>query len=187
MNRTNQNIQHKHLRSPLSESERVEACCLIAREKLEIGDYDAGTAALQSWWTMDEWPNHSELTTPAAAQLLLTAGMLSSAIASTKRLEGRQKPAEALLSGAVALFEQVGEKTRAAEGRIELACCYFWQGLFDLARLTLESTLNTITEQSKELKSAALFRLALVEHHSGRLQNAYTLLSEALPIVQYER
>ena len=42
--------------SPLSESERVLACCTIAREKLEIGDYAAGVAALEQWWSLGIWP-----------------------------------------------------------------------------------------------------------------------------------
>ena len=36
--------------SPLTFSEQVQACCTIAREKLEAGDYDAGCAALRPWW-----------------------------------------------------------------------------------------------------------------------------------------
>src|SRR5688572_10769759 len=107
----------------LTESERVEACCTIAREKLEIGDYDGGVAALEPWWRLGDWPNHANLTTQAAAELLLTAGMLSGLISSTKQLLGGQKPAEGLLNGSVALFEQIGAKERASEARIELACC----------------------------------------------------------------
>jgi len=122
---------------PLSLNERVHACCTIAREKLEIGDFAAGCAALQPWWTFGEWPKHSNLSSDAAADLLLTAGTLSGWIASTKQTFAGQKPAESLLNGAIALYEYMGDNVRAAEGRVELACCYFWQGLFDLARTTL--------------------------------------------------
>lgn len=174
-------------RSPLTASEKVEACCTIAREKLEIGDYDAGVEALQPWWDLGNWPRHNGLTNRAAAELLLTAGTLSGWIASTKQSNGGQKPAEALLSGAVALFEQMGERSRASEGRIELACCYFWQGLFDLARASLHSSLEAITEREKELRCVALIRLALVEHHAGRLHDAISLLNQALPLIQLER
>src|ERR671918_98927 len=91
--------------SPLSESERVQACCAIAREKLEIGDYAAGVAALEPWWSLGIWPMHSGITDAAAAELLLTAGTLSGWMATTKQVNGGQKPAEAMLNGAITLFE----------------------------------------------------------------------------------
>ncbi len=187
MNKPNQIMGQETHGLALSESELLEASCVIARENLEIGDYDAGLTALQPWWVMGHWPRHSCLTHDAAAELLLTAGMLSSSIASTKKLEGGQKPAEALLSGAIALFEQMGQKIRASEGRIELACCYFLQGLFDLARVSLESSIDAIPEENKELRCVALIRLALVEHHAGRLHDALGLLNQVLPLVQSER
>ena len=188
MSTDDQTIQQEHLEEPLlSDNERARACCVIAREKLENGDYDAGLAALQPWWAMGKWPVHLRLGTEAAAELLLIAGLLSSAIASTQRLTGGQKPAEALLSGAIALFERVGQHARALEAEIELAGCYFWEGLFDLAGLTLKSTLNQIVKSQRSLRSAALYRLALVEHHSGRLQDAFSLLNETLHVIESER
>ena len=171
----------------LNDSESVEACCIIAREKLEKGDYEGGVHALQPWWSMGLWPEQGGLTDRAAAELLLTAGVLSSSIASTKKLDGGQKPAEALLSGSIALFEQMGQKNRASEGRIELGCCYFWQGLFDLARVTLQSSLGAIAEHDSELRIVALLRLALVEHHAGRLHDAFDLLTQALPVIGSQR
>jgi len=131
--------------SSLTVSEQVEACCSIARERLEAGDYDEGCAALKQWWTVGEWPNQGGLSQSAAAELLLTAGTLAGWIASTRQIVGGQKNAERLLSGAVALFEHLAETTRSAEGRIELGYCYYRQGLFDLARITLRSSLNDLT------------------------------------------
>ncbi|HEX6045763.1 MAG TPA: tetratricopeptide repeat protein, partial [Pyrinomonadaceae bacterium] len=177
------NIHHE---AALTENERVEVCCEIAREKLEVGDYDGGIATLQPWWEIGEWPNHSGLTNKAAAELLLTAGVLSGLIASTKQSAGGLRPAEELLSGAIALFEQMGDKARAAEGRIELGWCYFWHGLFDLARLSLCSSLTALTENQTELRSIGLIRLAVVEHYAGRLHDAIALLTEASPLVETE-
>jgi signal transduction histidine kinase/ActR/RegA family two-component response regulator len=173
--------------SPLNESEQVTLCCTIAREKLEIGDYSAGVSALQPWWTLGEWPAQASLIDHAAAELLLTAGTLSSWVATTKQVNGGQKPAEAMLSGAITLFERMGKKTRASEARIELACCYFWQGLFELSKATLESSLEGITDDENELRCVALIRLALVEHHAGRFHEALQLLDQALPLVKLQR
>jgi len=169
--------------SPLTVSEQVKACCTIAREKLEAGDYDEGCAALQRWWTVGEWPKHSDLEERAAAELLFTAGVLSGFVGSIKQTFGGQKPAEGLLNGAITLFERLGEKTRVAEARVELACCYYRQGLFDLARVTLRSALEGLSDDEPELKSIGLIRLAVVESHTGRLHDAVDLLNEAAPFV----
>jgi tetratricopeptide (TPR) repeat protein len=169
------------------DSDSVDVSCAVARERLEVGDYDGGVRALSYWWSLGSWPRHSGLANRASAELLLMAGTLSGLIASTKQLPGGQRPAEGLLNGAIALFEQMDETGRASEARIELACCYFWQGLFDLARTVLRSSLDTLPEQQTELRSVALIRLALVEHHAGRLHDALQLLNEASSLVTSER
>lgn len=168
----------------LSQSEQALACCAIAREKLQTGDYDAGCSALEHWWRLGDWPLHSKLSDTAAAELLLVAGTLSGWVASTKTILGGRKPAEALLSASIAISEQNGERAKAAEGRIELACCYYHQGVFDLARITLQQALADLPESEQELKGIALIRLAVVERLSGNPQEALTLLSEATSLVE---
>ena len=168
----------------LSPTEQVLACCALAREKLEVGDYDSGCAALQPWWTLGEWPEQAGLSNLAAAELLLVAGTLSGWVASSKHIPGGRKPAEALLSGSIALFEQLHEGIRAAEGRIELACCYYHQGAFDLARTTLRCALNALPEDERDLRSVGLIRLAVVERLAGRLRDALILLDQVTPLLK---
>jgi signal transduction histidine kinase/FixJ family two-component response regulator/predicted negative regulator of RcsB-dependent stress response len=169
-------IQRANL--PVSLNEQVLEACSLAREKLELGDYDAGCSALHPWWTIGEWPKQSGLTQPAAAELLLTAGTLNGWVASTTETAGGQKSAERLLSGAIALFEHAGATVRSAEGRVELGFCYYRQGLFDLARQTLRSSLNDLTDSEIEMKAIAIIRLASVERHASRLHDALSLLKE---------
>ncbi|MEP6817922.1 MAG: ATP-binding protein [bacterium] len=159
-------------------SEQVLQCCNTAREKLEVGDYDAGCAALHPWWTVGEWPKQTGLSQVAAAELLLSAGTLNGWVASTRQTAGGQKSAERLLSGAIALFDHSGATIRSAEGRVELGFCYYRQGLFDLARKTLRSSLNDLTAEEIELKAIAAIRLASVERHASRLHDALSLLNE---------
>src|ERR1051325_2144114 len=163
---------------PLRESERVLACCVIAREKIEIGNYDAGCAVLKPWWKLGNWPNQKGLNPLAAAELLLTTGALTDSVARAKRIVGGQRLAEALISGAIALFDHLGENTRAIEARIELGCCYYHQGLFDIAHSTLQSCAANLTEEDYELRAVALIRLAIVRRHSGRLHEALSLLEQ---------
>jgi signal transduction histidine kinase/ActR/RegA family two-component response regulator len=166
----------------LSPGEHVLACCVIAREKIEVGDYDAGCNVLSPWWKFGEWPNQEKLEEKAAAQLLLTAGSLTDAVARAKRIVGGQRVAEALISGAIGIFNLIGEKTKAVEALIELGCCYYHQGLFDLAQSTLRSCTTSLPYNEYELRAIALFRLAIVERHSGRPREALMLLEQVSTI-----
>jgi signal transduction histidine kinase/FixJ family two-component response regulator len=171
--------------SSLTASEEVLERCILSREKLELGDYDAGCAALQPWWTIGEWPKQVGLNQLAAAELLLTAGTLSGWVASTRHLDGGQNYAERLLSGAVALFDNLGETARSGEARAELGYCYYREGLFDLARSALRSSLNDLTDRETELKAIVLVRLASLERHASRLHDAVSLLNEADRLTDY--
>jgi len=170
--------------SPRNPSEQVQASCALARERLESGDYDLGCAALKQWWTIGEWPRHAGLEDSAAAELFFTAGVLSGWVSSTRQIRGGQKTAEGLLNGAIALFERLENRTRAAEARIELASCYYRQGLLDLASEIVRSVLPTLSDDERELRGLALIRLAVVEARSGRLHDALGMLNDAAPLVE---
>src|SRR5215213_4602236 len=163
---------------PRRESAQVLTCCFIAREKIEIGDYEAGCAVLAPWWKLGGWPTQQGLELVAAAELLLTAGSLTDAVVRVNRMLAGQRLAEALISGAIALFDHLAESRRAIEARVELGCCYYHQGLFDIAHSTLQSCVTALTNENLELKTVALIRLAIVERHSGRLKEALSLLEQ---------
>ena len=162
----------------LNSTEQVLACCTIAREKIQIGDYEGGCSALAGWWSFGQWPDQRGLEQLGAAELLLVSGSLTDAMARAKRIVGGQRFAEALLSGAIALFDHLADHNKAIEARIELGCCYYHQGLFDIAHSTLRSCINGLTNKEYELRAVALIRLAIVERHSARLQEALTLLRQ---------
>ncbi len=166
-------------------ADEVLKACSLALEQLELGDYDAACTALLPWWKFGEWPKQSGLTQIAAAELLLTAGTLSGWVASTRQVEGGQNCAERLLSGAVAMFDHLGETARSGEARAELGYCYYRQGLFDLARLEFRSSLNDLTDREIELKGIVLVRLASLERHTSRLHDAVRLLNEADRLAKY--
>ena len=171
-------ISNDLMGSDLTESERVTEICVIAREKLEIGDYDSGCTVLSTWWSIGEWPNQSGLSPLAAGQLLMITGSLTDAVARAKRISGGQRLAEALISGAIALFDHVGETHKALEARLELGCCYYHQGLLELAHSVLLSCVSSLSDQDIELRAVALIRLAIVERHSGRLHEALKFLEQ---------
>ncbi|HET8669452.1 MAG TPA: tetratricopeptide repeat protein, partial [Candidatus Saccharimonadales bacterium] len=166
----------------LTPNEQVQVFCAIAREQIDVGNYDAACMILQSWWQLGNWPRLEGLTQHSCADLLFTTGELAGCVASTKQLPKGQKHGEALLSGSIALWEQLGSKIRAAEGRIELALCYYRQGLFDLGRSTLVSVLSELSAEHDDLRSLALIRLGSLERHAGRLHDALSRLNEAAAI-----
>jgi DNA-binding winged helix-turn-helix (wHTH) protein/tetratricopeptide (TPR) repeat protein len=163
----------------LTPNEQVQVYCAIAREQIDAGNYDAACRILQSRWLFGDWPNLDGLSQQSCADLLFTCGELAGCVASTRQLPKGQKQGEALLSGSIAIFEQLASKRRAAEGRIELALCYYRQGLFDLGRSTLVRVLDTLSEDDSELRSLALIRLASLERHAGHLDDALSYLYQA--------
>lgn len=178
----------KHLKQlsfvSLTPNEEVQILCTVAREQLEVGNYNAGCHLLGKWWTPGELPRLVNLRAHSAADLLFTAGALAGCLSSTGSLEKGQKQAESLLSGAVGLFEHIGAKRQSAECRIELALSYYRQGMFELARAMLLRVLTELEPQDTDLKSLALIRLAVVERHAGLIQDSLSRLAEAHELVE---
>lgn len=153
--------------------------CAIAREQIDAGNYEAACLILEPWWKFGDWPKLNTHNQHCCADLLFTTGDLAGWLASTRQLPSGQKHGEALLSGAIALFDQLGSRRLASESRIELALCYYRQGLFDHARSTLVNVLQSSSPEEKELRALAFIRLAGVERHAGRLDEALSCLNEA--------
>jgi DNA-binding winged helix-turn-helix (wHTH) protein/Tfp pilus assembly protein PilF len=182
--RTSGTLPNQIVSIDLTPSEQVQVNCTIAREQIDSGNHNAACKLLGSRWTFGDWPRLDGLNQQSCADLLFTVGELASYVANTTQMPRGQKHAEQLLNGSIALFEQLGLRKRAAEGRIELALCYYRQGLFDIGRSTLTRVLDQLSEESTELRGLALIRLATVERHAGRLQDALSKLIEAMPIVE---
>ena len=153
-------------------SEEVQVFCAIAREQIESGNYEAATLLLERWWVFGQWPKVDGLSPASSSDLLFTAGALAGYQASAKQLPAGQKHAEALLNGSIAIFEQLGSKRLATEGRIELSWCYYREGLFGLTCETLNGAIHALADDEIELKSLALARLATVEYKLGRVHDA---------------
>jgi len=86
-----------------------------------------------------------------------------------------------VLSSSIAFFEHLALTARAAEARVELARCYFRQGLFDIAREALGLVLAALPPEETELRSFALVLLAAVERDAGCLDDSLRTLKEVKP------
>jgi DNA-binding winged helix-turn-helix (wHTH) protein/Tfp pilus assembly protein PilF len=159
-------------------TEHVQVACSIARAQINLGNYDGARAVMQPWWTMGQWPKLAGLGPHSSADLLYTSGVLASSVSSTRQVPRGQKHAEALLSGAIAIFEQLGCKTLSAQARIKIGICYYNEGMFDLAHTTVRTTLEELPEKDRLLRGLCLIGLATFERHAGHLHNAFAYLKE---------
>ena len=163
----------------LTPPEEVQILCSIVRDQLATGNYDAAKLILQSWSVPGKWPKLNQLNACTAADLLFTSGTLFGCLAGTKQGLHGHRHAEALLNGSIALFEQLGIKSRSAEARIELTRCYYRQGLLNMAKETVLIALSDLPEDEIELKTLGLIILGVIERDSGRLNDSLTVLREA--------
>ena len=166
----------------LTETEEVQILCAVARDQIAIGNYEAANLILRTFITEGSWPRLDRLNPHTAADLLLTVGTLLGCVAGTKRVVHGHKHAEIFLSGSIALFEQLGIKTRSVEARIELTRCFYRQGAFDIARSMLSDALSDLPEDELELRTSCLALWGAVERDSGRLVDALNKLREALTV-----
>jgi len=167
----------------LSPNEDSQILCTVAREQIEVGNYDAGCLMLKRYWIPGEWPKLDGLTSHSAADLLFTAGSLAGCLSSTGRIQKGQKHAEALLSGSIGIFEHLGAKRAAAEAKIELALSYYRQGLFDLSSKMLLRVIQELHTVDNDLKCLGLIRLGVVERHAGHVDDSLSRLSEANTVI----
>jgi DNA-binding winged helix-turn-helix (wHTH) protein len=165
----------------LTLAEEVQICCVMARSQIDAGNYEAACRVLEHWWTVGKWPKLDGLSLHSSADLLFTVGALTAWMASSAQVTG-YKQAEALVSGAIGISEQLGSRALSAEARIELGYCYNREGLFDLARQTLIAALEELGDEDGDLKSISLIRLASVERHGGRLRNSSAYLKSVSEI-----
>jgi len=167
----------------LSPNEEVQVLCTVAREQIEVGNYDAGCLILKQHWTIGEWPKLDGLNSHSAADLLFTTGSLAGCLSSTGRIQKGQKHAEALLSGAIGIFEHLAARRAVVEAKIELALSYYRQGMFEPARKMLLRLCNELQPADNDLRSLAFVRLAVVERHAGHITDSLSRLSSASSIV----
>jgi TolB-like protein len=163
----------------LAPTEEVQILCSVARDQIAVGNFEAAYLVLRRWCVPGKWPKLDSLNPYTAADLLLTLGTLLGCIAGTKQLVHGHKQAEVFLAGSVALFEQLGIKSRSVEAQMELARCYYRQGLFDLARETISDTFSLLPDDQIELRTLGLVTWGMIERESGRLKDSLIKLREA--------
>jgi tetratricopeptide (TPR) repeat protein len=161
-------------------SERVQLLCARAKELAEAGEFDTARSAIVEFWDrVGERPRLEGLNKNAQAELLLRAGALSGWIGSAQQIWGAQEAAKDLISESASIFEKLGLNEKSAEARIDLAICYWREGGYDEARVTLQQILQSLEDQPSEQKLRALLNCGLVERSSLRYHDALRIHRES--------
>jgi CheY-like chemotaxis protein/tetratricopeptide (TPR) repeat protein len=171
--------------STLTHEERTLLRCRLAKSLEDSGNFRAARETLGELWEgVGTRPNLQELSTYAAAELLLRSGTLAGWLGSSHQIEGSQESAKNLISESITSFESLEDRKKTAEARIELGYCYWREGAFNEARDLLRDSLTYLTDKDAGLKATGLLRLAVVEHASFRLNDALHLLTDAAPLFE---
>jgi two-component system chemotaxis response regulator CheY len=169
----------------LTLSERVVLSCRLAKQLEKAGEYEAACEALAEFWPQrEELPNVRGLDQPTKADLLLRVGALAGWLGGANQIEGSQETAKNLITQSIELFEKLGESARVAEARGDLALCYWREGSFDEARITLANALDGLGDHDGDLKAVLLIRAGIIEERAQRLQKALSFYNEAAPLLE---
>lgn len=169
----------------LSPIERAALCCRLSKEFEKAGEYDSARRALKEFWpTTDGPPKLDGLDDPTKAELLLRAGAVAGWLGGANQTEDSQESAKNLITLSIEVFEKLGQSTRVAEARGDLALCYWREGSYNEARIYLGQALSLLANDVSELKAVLLIRAGIVEVWALRLNEALRLYTEAIPIVE---
>ncbi len=171
--------------STLSRDERARLRCKLAKELEQGGNYQAAQGAMGDLWPhVGERPQLDGLDQYTAAEVLLCAGLLTGRIGSARQIEGAQETAKDLVSESRTIFESLNLTANAAEAQIEVAHCYWREGAYDEARITLQEAIARLSDENDELKALALLRAAVVEKTAMRFNDALRILNDAASLVE---
>jgi len=123
------------------------------------------------WKRVGERPDITELHASTAAEVFMCVGILTGWIGSKIQIEGAQETAKNLFTESITYFESVGDVTRIAAARTEIAYCYWREGELNEARIMLREALKRLTTEG-DTRARAILKLATVELSAARFKDA---------------
>src|SRR5207249_1242964 len=136
------------------------------------------------WPERNGTPKLKGLNEKTKAEVLLRVGALAGWLGSANQTEGSQETAKNLITKSIEIFDKLGETRKAAEARGDLALCYWREGAYDEARVTLATAISFLGDEDSELKAILLIRSGIIEERTRRLQLALRFYDEAAPAVE---
>lgn len=178
-------LHHQLGNRELSRDERVQLRCQLAEELENRGQYEVARNALgELWQGIGIRPAIEGFDKRLAAEVLLRTGTLSGWLGSAGQIADAQEAAKDLISESIAIFESLGETSRATAARSDLTLCYWREGAFNEARALLEDVFSHLDENDVEVRAKTLLRRILIEVSTGRLNEALRLLTDAASIFE---
>lgn len=129
------------------------------------------------WERIGERPDTTGLHVSTVAEILLCVGILTGWIGSKIQIRGAQETAKDLLTESITCFESMGDATRIATTRAEIAYCYWRDGELNEARTTLHAALSKLTTEGNT-RARTLLKLTTVEHSAARYYEALRILND---------
>jgi tetratricopeptide (TPR) repeat protein len=152
--------------------------CQSALELKDKGRYEGVRDVMRPLWrSVLDAPNTKGLHPPVAAEVLLCVGILTGWIGSKEQIKEAQEVAKNLISESITYYESVGDRTKVAHARAELAYCYWREGAFDEARIIFGESLQKLTAEGNT-RARTLLRLAILEWSASRYSDALAILTE---------
>lgn len=159
--------------------------CELAKGLEEAGEFERAAETLQPLWKgLPHRPETEGLNDEAKAELLLRSGTLTGWLGSARQVPGAQEIAKDLISESAAIFETLGMTEKVAEARVDLSTCYWREGAYDEARVTLRLVLETLGDTRSEQKLRALSNSAMIERAATRDRDALRIYMEAAPLFE---
>src|SRR5712692_1114237 len=163
----------------------AKLCCRLAKQLEKAGEYEAACEAMSEFWPeREEPPKLDDLDEQTKAEVLLRVGALAGWLGGANQTEGSQEAAKDLITQSIEIFEELGQSVRVAEARGDLALCYWREGSYDEARITLANALSRLGEKDSELKSVLLIRSGIIEERTQQLQEALRFYNEAAHLLE---
>ncbi len=155
----------------------AESACQQAKLHENKGSYEEAWRALGAYWPrFGERPQVTGLAPNVAAEVLLRAGVITSAMGGNNQLAGAQETAKNLISESISIFQSLNCQPKVEEAQVELALCYWRTGELNEARDLLQETLLRLKTDG-EVRCRAILRLAIVELDASRHHESLNLLT----------
>ncbi len=164
------------LSKPVTNDEALR-CCHEALQQKDKGRFDAAQDAMSPVWQgIGSRPDTTGLHAHVAAEVVLCVGVLTGWIGSRNEIKASDEMARDLINDSIRFFESVGDFKKVAEGRTELAYCYWRAGALDEARIMFKQALERFTVEGKTM-AEALLGLSVVEWSASRNAEALRILT----------
>lgn len=158
--------------------------CQAALEHKDKENYAGAQNAMRELWQgINQRPAIGGLHPSVAAEVLLCVGILTSWIGSRNQIKEAQETAKNLITESITYFESIGDVTKIAAARTEIAYCYWRDGELNEARTMLHEALKKLTTEGTT-RARALLKLTTVEWTAGRYYEALGILTNNATLFQ---